>query len=211
MPLDTKIVDATGTKYGVKVDTENSLSVATTSIPPIAPDSNTRIFRSHFTSSAGVTDMRVDGSVTSQDFVIESSEYGDRYIDTISFVIADAGLVLNEFGKIGALTNGVHLFYEDPNLGNVDIHDALKSNFDFIRLCGGEPAFGTGTGTFRAPNVISTSEAVLPQLDFTKQFGLPWGIRLPKNSKLRLVIRVQDNVTAVDQFDCIAFGFDRLY
>ena len=35
------------------------------------------------------------------------------YIKTISFAISDAAAPLNEFGDIGALTNGVRFFYEN--------------------------------------------------------------------------------------------------
>jgi len=35
---------------------------------------------------------------------------------------------------------------------------------------------------------------------------LPWGLRLRKGTKDRLVFTVRDNITAIDQFDAIAYG-----
>jgi hypothetical protein len=48
-------------------------------------------------------------------------------------------------------------------------------------------------------------------LDFSDQFGMPWGIRLPKDSNLRLVLRVKDNTSGVDAFNAIVYGFDRVF
>ena len=93
--------------------------------------------------------------------------------------------------------------------GTVTIHDALQTNFDFIRLCAGNPSFGDAAGAFRADNVSSTSEGYLPILDFRSTFGFKWGLRLKVGSQQKLILRVNDNVTGVDQFDCIAYGFTR--
>ena len=210
MAINTALVDGTGSGNQAHVDDEKNLGVSVAGLPPKNPEGTTRIFREYFSTSAGVTDMRVDGSVTPVDFYIEPTAIGDRYVDSINFVISDAGADLNEFGAITALTNGVEIFYEDQSLGNVAIHEGIQTNFDMIRLCQGNPAFGSGNTAFLASNVVGLSEAYIGTLDFSTVFGLPWGLRLPQGSPLRLVVRIKDNITAIDKFDIIAYGYDRL-
>ena len=122
---------------------------------------------------------------------------------------ADAGQTLSEFGNTNAaLTNGCVLEYVDED-GPVTIHDALKTNWDFIRLSGGSPAFGDAAAASRASNVSGTSEGYIPFLDLRKTFGFKWGFRLASGSRQKIVLRVRDDLTVPDQFDCIAYGFER--
>ena len=205
--LKSHIIDGTGTERQAKVDDQNGLVVSVNTSPPIAVQKN-KIFRGYMTSSTGVTDMRVDGSVTNVNFSINAPNDADRYITQLSFIIADAAAALNEFGHIAALANGCNLYY--LRLGQViTIHNALKSNWDFIRLCSGQPAFGATTNAFIASNVSGASEGVIPVLDLTKILP-PFGIKLDKSSTQTITLTVRDNCTGVDQFDCIAYGFDRL-
>ena len=214
MTIKTRITDGKGRGKEACVTDENALLTSNIAIPPTDLGSPVRIFRQYLTddgTSSGSTDMRVDGSTTNVDFYISSAPDADRYIDTISIAIADAGATLNQFGNIGALTNGVEIFYEDPELGNVIIGDALVSNFEFVRLCaGGVHGIGSGSTSYRANNVQGNSEGYLMHIDFSEVFGVPWGVRLPKDSTLRLVVRIKDNVSGVDKFDMIAYGFDRI-
>lgn len=215
MAMKSEIVDGAGNSFSARVTRDRSLSVINNNIPPEIVKSNVRIFRQFFTddgTSGGSSDMRVVGSLASPiDFYIPSSNDGDRYIDSISFVISDSGAGLNQFGTLAALTNGVELFYEDPELGDVVVHDGIKSNFDLIRLCGkGAPMIGGTTNAYRADKVVGNSEGYIPTLDFSDQFGIPWGVRIPKGSTLRLVIRIRDNTSGVDGFNAIAYGFDRI-
>lgn len=213
--LNVNINDGTGSGNSANVDKEGHLSVIDRNLPTTDDKNATRIFRQFFTDdgkSSGASDMRVIGSTAAPlEFYISSAADADRYIDTISFVIADQGATLNQFGNIAALANGFEIFYEDPTLGNVSIHDGITSNFDLIRLCGkGAPMIGTTADAYRANNVIGNSEGYIPSLDFSTQFGIPWGVRIPKNSTLRIVIKIKDDTTGVDRFDAIAYGFDRI-
>ena len=149
-------------------------------------------------------------SSTNQTFYVQASETRDRYICQLSFVIADASQTLNEFANTNAaLTNGCRLFYEDE-LGEVDIHEALKTNFQFVRLSGGSPAFGDAANAFRASNVSGASEGYLPVLDLRSMFGFRWGVRLAVGTTQRIAMTIRDDCSAADQFDCIAYGFERL-
>lgn len=205
--INLRITDGTGTKRQAMVDDQSGLVVSINTSPPIAVQKN-KIFRDYLTSSTGVTDMRVNGSVTNVDFSIYASNTADRYITQLSFIIADAGAALSEFGHIAALANGCRLYYS--RLGEIiTIHDSLKSNWDFVRLCSGQPAFGATINAFIASNVFGLSEGIIPFLDLTKMLP-PYGIKLDKGSTQTLTLTVRDNCTGVDQFDCIAYGFDRL-
>lgn len=157
----------------------------------------------------GSEDMQVVGTLAAPlEFWIPASVTNDRYITSLAFVIADAGATLVKFGFITALTNGCRIFYERKS-GEINIHSALKSNFDFVQLCLGQPAFGDGNNAFRANNVISTSEGYIPVLDLMVM-NPPYGIRLARGTQQRLVLQVRDDTTGVDRFDVRATGFDRL-
>ena len=46
-------------------------------------------------------------------------------------------------------------------------------------------------------------------MDLTKM-GLPFGIKLDKGTKQKIIMCIKDNVaTAADSFNCIAYGFRR--
>ena len=168
-------------------------------------------FRQYFTDtglSTGSNDMQVDGATTETQFYIKASQDKDIYIGRVSVVIADASATLNKFGNITALTNGVEFAWVSQDLGTTVIHEAMKTNFDFVRLGGGSPAFGDTAGAFRASNVSGNSEAYIPQIDFSEIFGMPWGVRLRKGTEDRLCFVVKDDTRGVDLFDAIGFGIE---
>ena len=148
-----------GDNTKAKVGKEGEVSVVVHPHPPRNEDAvigTPTPFRQYFTDdgySTGSNDMKVDGSSTNQVFFIQAEEEKDIYIGRVSIVIADASATLNKFGNLTALTNGVLFEWNSRDLGSTTIHEALKSNFDFVRLCGGKPAYGDGNGAFRANNV----------------------------------------------------------
>ena len=209
MAIESSILDAE-TGNTAEVDNDKELIVTSRGYPPTG-EQKVLPFRQYLTSDGtegGSSDMRVDGSSTPQDFYIGSHSAQDLYITYLSFVIADAGAVLNEFGSLSALSNGGTIFYERSDQ-TVTIADELQTNFDYVRACLGNPSFGDGAAAFRANNVSGNSEAYIPVLDLTKILP-PYGIKLDAATTQRLVHRVNDNVSNLDQFDCIAYGFCRL-
>ena len=118
-------------------------------------------------------------------------------------------MTLNQFGNIGALTNGMRLFYIDE-LGEVDIAEELQTNFDYVRLCSGLPSFGDGTSAFIANNVDFISEGIIPILDLKDTFGFRWGLEFRNGSTQRLVLRIRDDITGIDAMNVIIYGFLRL-
>jgi hypothetical protein len=217
MSIKSLISDGKGSGRKAEVTKEHAVLVSDLKLPPDNTEIPIRPFRQYLTDDGlpndGVNfDMQVNASAASPvDYFITSAEDGDRYLDSISIIIADGGAALNEFGAISALSEGVEIFYEDAQLGNVVIADSLKSNFEFLRLCGkGVPGIGATTNSARYSNVEGASEGYVMTLDFSEQFGMPWGIRIPKDSSLRFVVRIKDNTTGVDAFNMIAYGFDRI-
>lgn len=208
--LKSIIVDGAGNGRGARVDDINALRVSTSAAPPLEAQ-QVIPFRQFLTDdglSTGDEDMAVDGSSITVPFWVPASTTADRYITQLSFLIADASATMDKFGNITALTNGCNLFF-DRATGTITIHDTLKSNFDFVRLCLGQPAFGSAADAFRIKNAISTSEGYIPVLDLTKLVP-PYGIKLDIGTVQRLVLEVRDNASGVDAFNVIAYGFDRL-
>lgn len=210
MGIKVTLKDGKGTSREAQIDEEHSVLVTETKIPPKELKAVLKPYTSLFHDVNGTTDMRVNGATTNVDFFVDAENEGDLYIQTLAFTIADVGASLNEFGALSPLTNGCDLIYQDSKLGDVVIASALKSNFDFVQLCNFEPTFGTGTAAFLASNVSGSSEAYIPILDLTDVFGLPYGLRLPKDSDKKLVLRIKDDVSTIDRFDIKAFGFIRI-
>jgi hypothetical protein len=207
------------TGESAKVD-QNALVTTDAGIPPSEGGGVVRPFRQYMTldgTPAGTNSMIVDGSVNNQHFCVVAAQDSDRYVTSLSFEIAAPAALLNEFGTGNALTNGCRLFYSDPILGDVDIHDALKTNWDIVRLCQGAPSFGDDSTAFRAKNAVGTDESFIPVLDLVKTFGLSWGIRLPRSTEAKIVLSIRDDLTGVgagdpdlSSFNAIMYGFDRL-
>jgi hypothetical protein len=208
--IKTFIADGKGTNRRVMVDDQNGLLVTTNPCPPLIPQKN-RIFRQYLTTdgtATGTSDMQVVASAVAPiTYYVPASTTADRYITAVSFEIADASSALNLFGNIAALTNGCNFEYEKEN-EVVVIHSTLKTNWNFIRMCLGNPAFGTGTAAFIASNVAGASEGIIPVFNFLSVLP-PYGLKLDRGTSQRLILRVNDDTTGVDSFDAIAYGFDR--
>lgn len=208
MTIQVQIQNGKEKSKTLEIDDNSSALVSDTGLPPAITGTATKPFSILMSTSAGVTDMRVDGSVTPVDFLLSSSDEGERYIHTLAITIADAGATLNKFGNIAALTNGCDLILQDEKLGDVIVSKSLKSNFDFVQMCSFKPYFGDGTAAFRASNVVGASEAYVPILDIDEVFGMKHALRISKDSPKKLILRVNDALGGIDRFDIRAFGYD---
>lgn len=205
--INSKIISGKGKPYNLKVDKEGTIGVVIHPHPPQTDETLPIPFSLFFKDGAGSSDMRVAATLAAPVmFSINAEQDRDVYIKTISFEIADASATLSKFGNIAALTNGVKLQWFTSSLGTVDLSEELKTNWDFIRLCGGNPGFGDGVNAFRASNVSGSSEGYIPFLDVGGVFGVSYGIKIRAGSTDRLTILVQDNTSAVDAFNAIAYG-----
>ena len=198
------------TSRGQSVDPSGASHIVQRLVPPLLGGDAYRIYRAYFTDSAGSSDMLVDGSTTNVEFAIRADDDADRFIHAVSFQIADAASDLSKFGGIAALTNGV-LFQYETSETTVVIHEGLKTNGNLVRVCAGMPSFGDGTTAFQFPNIGPPGAPVvgyIPFMDVDQIFGLPIPLRRGTTQKLTLTVR--DDISAPDQFDCIAYGYDRL-
>lgn len=206
------------------VDDNGFLQVAVSNVPIQSIGNNQIIYRRFLTldNDGSTASMLVNGSTTPQVFSIESQNDRDTFITSLSFVIAGDSLALgNDFAGSGSpLTNGCRLYYEDDVNGEINIGTDLQTNFDFIRLCQGVPAFADPTlGPFVADDISGASgkgstpaDGILPVLNIKDIFGLAFGIKLKSNAKDKLVLEVNDNLStglgANASFNIIAYGFE---
>jgi len=207
--LPVHIIDGYGSGNKLKVNGEGEIPVVIHTHPPIDEQVESFPFSQYFTddgSSSGDNDMRVDGSTTTVPFYISAKEDKDVWVKTVSVRISDASAVLNKFGNLAALTNGVSWEYTNNNLGDLTIQDGIKTNLDFLRVGLASAGIG-GTDAFKADLSGAGADTYLPVIDMTQTFGFHWGIRLSKGSKDKLIFRVNDDLsTGMDQFDILAFG-----
>jgi len=193
----------------LKVNGEGEIGVVMHTHPPIDESVEAYPFSQWFTDDGretGSNDLKVDGSTTPQSFYIEALEDKDIFIKSLSIRISDNGARLNLFGAISALTNGISFKYKNNAIGEVVIQDEIKTNLDLVRLGHQTPAVGSGSDAFRADVSGSGADSYLIVLDMEETFGFPWGLRLVKGTKDRLIFEVNDNITAIDAFDIKGFG-----
>lgn len=225
MSSRTNIVDGTGQGYVARVDQFNTLWVRDFGIPPTSDPNNPAgallfndiqtVYREFLTRDGdGVTtDARVSGSLASPvNFYVSAEQNVDIYITSIAISVGASGQQLDDFGGTsGGLTNGLKFFYQGVN-GDIIIGNNIKSCFDVVRLCQGNPAFtDPSAGPFIAANVLGATEGLFQVLDLRKVFGLPYGVRLNTGSVNKLVMQVRDIIvttgpTPTTFFDAIAYG-----
>jgi len=202
-----RLFDGKGSKKAAAVSPENELCVINAPYPPLAAQ-KVEPFRQFFTTDGlpgGTNDMGVDGSVTAVDYFIPAIPEEDRYITSINFIVG-YGMSGSPFQWADgtALTNGTRLFYTSLR-GEVDIHDGIKTNQDLFRL-----SFSPITAAWEIRGVNANNDfGYFLSMDLTK-LGLPFGVKLDKDTSQRLVLRIRDNAgTDADSFNCIGYGFNR--
>jgi hypothetical protein len=210
MSLKTKIIDS-HTEQAAHVGPEGTLQVVNHGHAPVSETIFAVPYRQYFTddgTATGSNDMAVNGATTAQEFWVAADDKRDTYIVTISVDLGDGGSPnMNKFGDLSALGNGVECCYVTQDEGDIVIHDGIKTNREFVRFGNETPAIGTGADAFLADASGGGSEkAYLPKIDTVEQFGLPFGIKLRKGTKDRLIFSVRDNITALTTFNIIAYG-----
>ena len=191
------------------------LKVLSSNVPAFGEPTIQIAYRDYFRNAAGSENMNVTGSLASPvDFnILAHTGSCDRYIKSISFELLGSAARLSDFGNITALTNGVDIIYFNPEVENGFVNisiDGIKSNWELLRLCKGDPAFGNTNNAFRASNVVGASDAYIPFLDVSIVFGLLNGIRLRAGTNDKIIIRINDDLASVTGFTAVASGFDRL-
>lgn len=204
--LKTILVDGHGSGNRAKINGEGEINIVQHTHPPIRELVDVFPYRQYFTNSSGSNDMRVNGSTNNVEFCLRASETRDIWVKTISVIIADAGARLNRFGDIAALTNGVKFSYSNQGLGEVVIHEGLKTNLQFLRLGTASHSIG-GANAYKADISGAGADAYLPIIDMAEAFGMQYGLRLRKGTLDKICFTVRDNLsTGLDQFDIIGYG-----
>lgn len=226
----SKISNGEGEKRLVGVESGGYVKVQQSEYPPNDDRDLQIIYRNFLTlnNDGTTTSMLVDGSTTSQLFYIQADPINDIYITSLSIIIQANGISLGQdfAGDGTGLVNGFRIYYEDKN-GEINIGTDLTTNFDFIRLCQGNPAFGTDDGgandtAFIIPGLTSggkggknAADGIIPVLDINTVFGFEYGLRLFKGTNNRLVFEVNDDLTTGLGTDAgmnvIAYGFERKF
>lgn len=203
--VHSQIIDGNGSKRAAHVN-DDGVAISQIPYPPMV-QVKSRIFVQKFTldgTADGDNDMLVDGSTTPVEFYIPAANDVDRWISYINFVIADEGASLKEFGGITALTNGCQLFYSDIQK-TVMVGDDLKTNWDFMRMA----LYQTPIPEIKPQkDVEGKVDAYTPCINF-KEFMPPYGIKLDAGSRQKLTIKIRDNVSGIDSFNAVAYGFER--
>ncbi len=202
-----KLWNGLGKKVAAGVTDDHEVCTIVTPYPPLVVQKVQpfRLFLTDDGLSGGTNNMGVDGSSTNVDYFIPAKVDEDRYITSLNFLVG-YGLAgqPNEWADGTALTNGSRLFYTAQR-GEIDIHEGIKSNQDLFRL-----SFSLIPTAWEVRHVSATNDfGYFISMDLTR-LGLPFGIKLDRNSSQRLTIRIRDNAgTDADLFNCIAYGFDR--
>jgi len=190
---------------------DESLLVSVNQCPPLETPNCILPFLGFMTVNGdGVTtSLSVDGSVTPVDAFLEAPISGDLYITALNILIADGGTVsLNGFGGIMAgLPVGINMFFVNSR-GEVQISQALKTNFDFIRL--GTLTQGTGGKTdafLLAKTDPANDDGYNPVVDMS--LFSPGGLRLRQGSRDKLGMRINDDLTGVTTFNIEILGYIR--
>lgn len=192
-----------------QVTSEGALLVTQQTFPPFESQ-KVRPFRQYFTldgTTSGDNDMGQNGSVNNLDFYIQSDDDEDVYITSINIQVGYGTAAQPfQFGDGAVLSNGVRFWY-DSIRGEVDIHDAIKSNQDLFRL-----SSNAIDSNWELRGVGASNDyGYFVFIDLTK--FLPQGIKLDAGTNQRIHFTIRDSMTAVsgvsDSFNAIAYGYNR--
>lgn len=165
-------------------------------------------------NGVGSPDLRVDGSTTPIDAFIQAVPQGDIYIKTANLLIEDdQTIVLKDFGAItDGLENGIDTFLEDKGVRFQMSLAPLKTNLDLIRVGSLTPELGSDSDAFRlkVAGQGSANTAYNPVWDFSRLASGNDGVRLAANTKQKIGITINDDLTSLVSFNIIMTGFLRL-
>lgn len=205
------------------VNSDGRLFEIDTPYPPITNDRQIILYTDDLTLNGNgvTTDMKVDGSVTEQEFFVSAESNSDIFINSVSFFIAAENVLadLGEFAGITTpLTNGCQLIYESGEVGDIIIGDNLTTNFELLRMCNMNPQFGlVSNGAFKIVQAFSNADDgylfILKFSDYGYEQEYSGGLRLRAGSSDRLVFKIRDDLdrtpSEISSFDGRVYGFKR--
>lgn len=208
MGLKAYLFGGRGEKRGVNVSDEGAVHVIPHSHPPIDELTYPIPLSKFFENNSGSVDMRVSASLINPiPFKITSNNDFDIYIKSITIQISDAGASLDKFGNIPALTNGIRFTYKSKFAKETDIfQNTLKTNLEVFREATDGKGFGNTTNSWLADISGGGSDTYFPDIDISKRYGIPFGMRLRRGSSDFLSFYIQDDLTALDAMNAKAHG-----
>lgn len=189
-----------------EVTPEGALRVSASPYPPFGAQ-RARPFRQYLTvdgTAGGSNGMGVDGSVTNASYYVPAADNADRYITNLAVLVGYGGTAQPYlFADAAALANGCRLYFSSLR-GEVDIHDAIKTNQDMFRLSHEAVRSDWEVRGVNANNdygyfITVDLENVMPI----------YGVKLDAGTTQSLVMTIRDDCSNADSFNVIAYGFDR--
>lgn len=204
--IKTQIIDGKGSGRHVEVTENFALKVQTisetsrgTSPADIA---NLRLLREYLTSSGGAIEMNVNGSVTPVEYRITSVAGKTRWITGMRFLLEDTSMELNtaDFRRFGTatlsgigLTNGVQVETFQGGETTSIANEPIKFLGDFLKY---------------ADEFLNFVNAVGSQDDYVSfDFELDKPVVLAAGGGDAVIVRIRDNLTALNSFRCIVRGY----
>ena len=212
MVVKNRILDGKGAGYEAHVTSEHALLITQYPCPPLLPQKN-KIFRQYLTDdglSTGNYGLDVDGSATEQAFYVKADGDDDRYISQLNAIVGYGGAsILGDWcDSGGVLANGFELYYEDTEGNMIDIHDAITSNGDLVRL----GVIGI-SATWEIRNFLAANDYGYIVSIPLYLYMPPYGVKLDRGTNQKIVMAVRDNnltaTSGCDIMNMIAHGFDR--
>jgi hypothetical protein len=158
-----------------------------------------------FLDNGGSIDMNVNGSGTPVEFTEVADTTRTKWITSVRVLFNGANLEMNSndfrrFGEATAsqtpLTNGVELFV---------VQGGGQTNF-FVT-----PITRMGDFFSYADSYLNIINAVSSQSDFLYfDFDFEQPVVIPPGTTDRIVLRVSDDLTSIDLFNCIVRGYQEI-
>ena len=161
---------------------------------------NLRLLQEFLIDSVGSTNINVNGAVTPVEFTITSSSTETRWIKSLRFLIEDENGVIasTEFRRFFSVVNG-------PLTNGLQI-DAFQNGS--VTAIASEPILTSGDFLNYATSYLNFADAIANGVDFLLiDFDFVTPVVLTPGSNDRLVVRVRDNLTAMNSFKCLAIGY----
>ena len=216
MSESNKILNA-GTKSAVHVVNGGRVKELDSPYPPeFINDRRIQVKNLTLNGDGVTTDMVVDGSVTPQDFYIESDPTQDTIITSIAFTLsaenysAANSAPFQEFANLAPLAVGCQLIYQSSNLGDIIIADNIRTNLDLMKMCRFQPAFGTATQQYLIRNAVPGTNTmsylgVLSFKDYGIELEYTGGLILRAGKTERIIFRINDDITGATTSDILSF------
>lgn len=206
MSIKTIIRDGEGTGYTAGVTDANALKVqvlpqSSRGIPP-EDLSNLRQLREYMRDGSNSANMDVDGSTSSVEFQINAAVGLTRWITGIRVLLEGANFELNtqDFRRFGAATTN-----NTPLSNGVDVETIQSGTTTLITA---EPIAYFGDFLNYVDSYKNLVNSVASQVDFfSGDFVFDQPVVLAEGSSDRVVVRINDDLTAIDSFRAIARGY----